>query len=112
VRSARGAERPPGHEPYELVVPGPVGRVIREALPEGVAWAVIDFINGPLVENPHRLGTKLRGKLAGSHSAHLSTFRVQYRIDDESHTVTVIQVKYRRDAYGPGAIPDIRAYPI
>lgn len=103
--SARGAERLPGHEPYELVVPGPVGRVIREELPEGVAWAVIDFINGPLLENPHRVGTKLRGKLAGSHSAHLSTFRIQYRIDDESRTVTVIQVKHRRDAYGPGSHP-------
>ncbi len=64
--SARGGERASGREPYELVVPGPVGRVISEVLPEGVAWAVIDFINGPLLDNPRRAGTELHGKLAGS----------------------------------------------
>jgi mRNA-degrading endonuclease RelE of RelBE toxin-antitoxin system len=61
--------------------------------------------NGPLLENPYRVGAELRGKLAGSYSAHLSTFRIQYRIDEEGHTVTVVQVKHRRDAYGPGSHP-------
>lgn len=101
--SARGGERASGREPYDLVVPGPVGRVIREELPQGVAWAVIDFINGPLLEKPHRVGTRLRGKLAGSYSAHLSTFRIQYKIDEENRTVTDRQVAHRRDAYGPGS---------
>lgn len=103
--SAPGGERAFGREPYEIVVPGPVGRVIREELPQGVAWAVIDFINGPLLENPHRVGTELRGHLAGTYSAHLSTFRIRYKIDEESRTVTVRQVAHRRDAYGPGSHP-------
>ncbi len=93
----------PGNEPYELVVPGPVGRAISEELPEAVAWAVIEFITGPLLESPRRVGAPLRGKLAGCHSAHLSTFRVRYEINDENRTVTVRQVKHRRDAYGPGS---------
>jgi mRNA-degrading endonuclease RelE of RelBE toxin-antitoxin system len=77
--------QPPGDdEPYELVVPGPVARVISEDLPEGVAWAVIDFISGPLLENPRRVGAPLRGELVGYHSAHLGTFRVRYQIDDEN----------------------------
>ena len=40
VPSARGGEQASGREPYDLVVPGPVGRVIGEELPEGVALAV------------------------------------------------------------------------
>ena len=103
--SARDGEQASGREPYDLVVPGPVGRVIGEELPEGVAWAVIDFINGRLLENPQRIGTELRGELAGIYSAHLSTFRVRYKIDEENHAVTVVQVKHRRDAYGPGSHP-------
>lgn len=98
--------QPPGDdEPYELVVPGPVGRVISEELPEGVAWAVLEFINGPLLKNPQRVGVPLRGELTGTHSAHLSTFRVRYRIDEENRSVTVRQVMHRRDAYGPGSHP-------
>jgi mRNA interferase RelE/StbE len=48
-------------EPYEVVVPGPVRRAISEKLPEGVAWAVIEFINGPLARNPHRVGIEFAG---------------------------------------------------
>jgi hypothetical protein len=58
---------PGDDEPYELMVPGPVGRVISEELPEGIAWAVLEFTNGPLLENPHRVGVPLRGELAGTH---------------------------------------------
>jgi len=83
------SQLPGDGEPYELVVPGPVGRVISEELPEGIAWAVIEFINRPLLENPRRVGAPLRGELAGTYSAHLSTFRVRYKIDGENRTVTV-----------------------
>jgi len=89
-----------GEGPYELVVPGPVSRAIREELPEAVAWAVIEFANGPLVDNPHRVGAELRGHLRGIHSAHLATFRIQYVIDDEQRTVTLHRVKARSDVYG------------
>lgn len=41
---------------YELVVASPAARAIRETLPEAVAYAVIDFITGPLLENPKRVG--------------------------------------------------------
>jgi mRNA interferase RelE/StbE len=87
-------------EPYEVVVPGPVRRVIGEKLPEDVAWAAIEFINGPLAQNPHRVGTELRGHLKGIHSAHLGTFRVQYVINDEDRVVTLRRVEHRRDIYG------------
>lgn len=84
---------------YELVIPGPVRRVISEVLPEGAAWAVLEFVTGPLLRNPHRVGTELRGHLRGIHSAHLETFRVQYVIDDEERTVTLRRVNLRSDIY-------------
>jgi mRNA interferase RelE/StbE len=87
-------------EPYEVVVPEPVRRAISEKFPEGVAWAVIEFINGPLARNPHRVGIELRGHLKGIYSAHLGSFRVQYEINDEGRTVTVRRVEHRSDIYG------------
>ncbi len=81
------------------MIPGPVSRAISEELPQGVAWAVIEFVNGPLLENPYRVGTELRGHLKGIHSAHLATFRIQYVINEEDGTVTLRRVKPRSDIY-------------
>ena len=86
---------------YELVVTGPAARAIRESLSESVAFAVIDFITGPLVENPLRVGAPLRGELEGIRSARRGTYRVPYRIDEENHEVIVLRVGHRRDIYRP-----------
>ncbi len=51
--------------PYELVVARPAARAISEVLPENVAAAVLDFITGVRIENPHRVGRELRRELAG-----------------------------------------------
>lgn len=91
------AEKP---GPYELVVPGPVNRAISEKLPEGVAAAVAEFIDGPLRENPRRVGIELRGHLKGVYSARRGDYRVLYEIDDEEHTVTLRRVAHRSDVYG------------
>ena len=48
-------------EPYEVVVPGPVKRAIGEKLPEDVAWAIIEFINGPLAETRTALVASFAG---------------------------------------------------
>ena len=37
---------------YELVVTAPAARAVQETLPEAVAFAVIDFMTGPLLDNP------------------------------------------------------------
>jgi mRNA-degrading endonuclease RelE of RelBE toxin-antitoxin system len=86
-------------DPYELVVAGPAARAIAEQLPEAVSAAVIDFITGALIENPHRVGRALRNELAGIHSARRGTYRVLYRIDDELREVTVLRVDHRGSAY-------------
>ena len=85
--------------PYELVVTAPAARAIRETLPEAVAFAVIDFITGALLDNPKRVGVPLRDQLQGAWSARRGTYRVLYRIDEENHEVVVLRVGHRRDIY-------------
>ena len=86
-------------EPYELVVARPAARAIAEDLPEAVAAAVIDFITGPLLVEPKRVGRELRNELAGIHSARRGTYRILHRINDDKRTVTVIRIDDRRDVY-------------
>jgi mRNA-degrading endonuclease RelE of RelBE toxin-antitoxin system len=86
---------------FELVVTAPAARAIRETLPDSVAFAVIDFITGPLLENPKRVGASLRGELEGVWSARRGTYRVLYRIDEANHEVIVLRVGHRRDIYRP-----------
>jgi mRNA-degrading endonuclease RelE of RelBE toxin-antitoxin system len=84
---------------YEIVVTAPAARSIRDTLPEAVAFAVIDFITGPMLDNPRRVGVELRNELAGIWSARRGTYRVLYRIDDERREVIVLRVGHRRDIY-------------
>ena len=86
-------------EPYELVVARPAARAIAGDLPEAVAGAVIDFITGPLLLEPKRIGRELRNELVGIHSARRGTYRILYRINDDERTVTVIRIDHRRDVY-------------
>ena len=86
---------------YEIVVTAPAARAIRETLPQAVAFAVIDFVTGPLVDNPRRVGAPLRDELEGVWSARRGTYRVLYRIDDDRREVIVLSVGHRRDVYRP-----------
>lgn len=83
----------------ELIVARPAARAIAEMLPEPVSAAVIDFITGPLIENPQRVGRELRNELAGIHSARRGTYRILYRIDEDQRTVTVLRVDHRGEVY-------------
>ena len=87
-------------DPYELGMARPARRAISELLPEDVASAAVDFITGPVLEMPYRIGKPLRGELAGFHSARLGTeWRVLYRIDESKHTVIVEDIQHRSTAY-------------
>jgi mRNA interferase RelE/StbE len=74
-------------------------RQLAEILPQAVAMAAHEFIVGPLLSNPHRMGKRLRPPLEDRHSARRGTYRVIYRIGDEQQSVTVVDVAHRRDAY-------------
>jgi mRNA interferase RelE/StbE len=86
---------------YQVVVTAPAARAIRETLPEAVAFAVIDFVTGVLLEDPRRVGVPLRDELEGVWSARRGTYRVLYRIDDERREVIILRVGHRRDIYRP-----------
>jgi mRNA interferase RelE/StbE len=87
-------------EPFELGLARPARRAISELLPEDVAAAAVEFITGPLLEAPYRVGKPLRDKLEGVHSARLGTqWRVVYRIDESKRAVIVQDIQHRSTAY-------------
>ncbi len=84
---------------YELGMTRPARRAIAEGLPEDVA-AAVEFITGPLLDVPRRVGKPLRGELSGLHSARFATqWRVIYRIDEGKHAVVVQDIQHRSTAY-------------
>jgi mRNA interferase RelE/StbE len=86
-------------ERYELIVAPSARRQLAEELPEAVAFAAFEFIVGPLLDNPYRVGKRLRPPLEDRHSARRGTYRVLYRIDEARRHVTVVGVFPRADAY-------------
>lgn len=85
---------------WELVVAGPARRAI-DRLPDRIALAVLDYLVGPLVDNPHRVGKALRGDLTGLHSARVGSYRIVYEIDQDGRTVRVLYVDHPLDIYRP-----------
>lgn len=87
-------------EQYELILARPARRAISTKLPSDVAFAAINFINGPLGENPYRVGKELDEPLAGQYSARLMRdWRILYSIEEKEKTVEVLDIRHRRDAY-------------
>jgi mRNA interferase RelE/StbE len=84
---------------YELRLSRAARRALAETLPESVAAAVWQFVSGPLLDNPHRVGKPLRFELEGYYSARRGQYRVIYRIDEREVIVDVIKISHR-DAYG------------
>lgn len=81
-------------EPYRIK---PTSRARRDIsrLPEAVAWACLEFIAGPLAENPQRVGKELGPPFQGMRSARRGSYRVIYRIDEENHAVEVLHIDHR-----------------
>jgi mRNA interferase RelE/StbE len=78
----------------------PARRAISESLPEEVAAAAVEFITGPLLDAPRRVGKPLREELAGLWSARLGReWRVVYRIDESKHSVVVEDIQHRSTVY-------------
>jgi mRNA-degrading endonuclease RelE of RelBE toxin-antitoxin system len=86
--------------PWNLIVARSARRAI-DRLPSKIAMAVLDYLLGPLLDNPHRVGKPLRGDLAGLHSARVGAYRIVYEIDRDRHLVRVIYIDHRADIYRP-----------
>lgn len=85
---------------YELGTAPPARRALAGRLPADVAAAAAEFITGPLLEDPRRVGKPLGAELAGIHSARLGReWRVLYEIDDTKQLVIVLDIRHRSIAY-------------
>lgn len=84
---------------FVLVLSPTARRQLTDQLPESVAFAAYEFILGPLLDNPARVGKALKPPLSDRHSARRGTYRVIYRIDNDQHRVEVVAIVARRDAY-------------
>ncbi|GMA41589.1 type II toxin-antitoxin system RelE family toxin [Mobilicoccus caccae] len=82
-------------EPYAIAWT-PTARRALQRLPEKVAAAAVEFIYGPLADNPQRVGKALRFELEGLHSARRGDYRIMYRIDEH---VTIVAIEHRADVY-------------
>ncbi len=85
---------------WELSIAASAERQLSR-LPEKVAVAIVEFILGPLRENPHRVGHPLQRELADLWSARRGAYRVVYEIDDGDAVVTVLRIDHRSDVYRP-----------
>lgn len=85
--------------PYDVVVTSGVRRALSQTLPRAAAFAAMEFLYGPLAENPHRVGAALRAPFEGLYRARRGEYRVRYRIDEGHHRVTVVDIDHRRGAY-------------
>lgn len=86
-------------EPYEVRLSASAARALESGLPESVAAAAWEFIDGPLRSAPHRVGKQLREPLFPLYSARRGEYRVIYRIEDRALLIDVIRITHRRDAY-------------
>ncbi|MDQ1633973.1 MAG: mRNA interferase RelE/StbE [Frankiaceae bacterium] len=84
---------------FRVVVTRTAARQLAERLPEAAATACVEFLFGPLADNPHRVGAPLRAPFLGQRRARRGEYRVRYRIEDASATVYVLDIDHRRDAY-------------
>ncbi|MXP20274.1 type II toxin-antitoxin system RelE/ParE family toxin [Gordonia sp. HNM0687] len=85
-------------QPYDVAIASPARRALSR-LPGRVAHAVIEFISGPLAENPRRLSKPLRNQLDGLHSARRGDYRILLRIDDDNRTVLIVDIDHRAHVY-------------
>lgn len=85
-------------EPYDLKLAASAERMLAR-LPEFAAAAVVEFITGPLLENPLRVGKPLSLELAGYRAARRGAYRVIYRVDETQHIVLVARIDHRSDVY-------------
>lgn len=70
-----------------------------QQLPEKIATACVEFIFGPLADNPQRVGKLLRGEFGGLRSARRGDYRVIYGVVEDAHTVEILHIGRRSNVY-------------
>jgi mRNA interferase RelE/StbE len=85
--------------PFEVRVAPTAARQLAERLPESTALACVEFIFGPLADQPHRVGAPLRPPFDDQWRARRGEYRVRHVIDDVQGVVTVLDVDHVRGIY-------------
>jgi mRNA-degrading endonuclease RelE of RelBE toxin-antitoxin system len=83
---------------WRLVVAPSAERSLAR-LPEKLAPAIVEFMVGLLLENPHRAGKPLIRELAGYMSTRRGAYRIAYRIVEETSRVEVVRIDHRSRVY-------------
>ena len=69
------------------------------ALNKTTARKIIARVESYLVQDPVNLGKPLTGSLTGISRYRYGDYRILYVMDFETHTVTILTVRHRREAY-------------
>jgi len=83
---------------FQLRVTGPAERQLRR-LPEGTAAAIVEFMLGAMLDNPHRVGGPLQRELAGLRAARRGAYRVVYEVDESERLVIVHRIDHPSTVY-------------
>jgi len=90
-------------DPYELDLAPAARRVLEvgppRGLPSAIAVAIADFVLGPLLAKPYRVGKDLTLDLDGYRTARCGDYRVIYWINEDKQVVHVVRIEHRADVY-------------
>lgn len=86
------------NQPHDVSISARAERDLGR-LPEKIAAACVEFVFGPLADNPYRVGGALGGQLAGLRSARRGSYRIIYSVDDRARRVGVVHIDHRGDVY-------------
>jgi len=81
-----------------LVVAASAERTLAR-LPEKAAAAIVEFMLGPLVDAPKRVGHQLGRELEGLWGARRGPYGVVYALDEEERRIEVVRIDHRADVY-------------
>ena len=85
---------------YEVRIASAARRQLSR-LPARSAVAVVEFITTVLPQDPLRLSKPLTGEFEGLRSARRGDYRVLIEVDEATHTVLVVRIAHRAEAYRP-----------
>jgi mRNA interferase RelE/StbE len=90
---------------YSVHLAPSVLRTLQAGPPKGVplnaAWAIFEFINGPLSQDPWKVSKPLHDELEGFRGARRGEYRIALRIEEAARIVRVVRVDHRSDIYRP-----------
>ncbi len=85
---------------WRLSIAASAERSLDRLLPK-IATAMVEFMLGPLLEAPHRVGHPLRRELTGLWSARRGAYRIVYEMNEAELVVNVVRIDHRADVYRP-----------